>query len=674
MRLALAGIGDPQLELGNSLERMPADSPQREGFDVVLANPPFGARFDGAGLDHYPVQTGDATGLFVQHALGQLRPGGRAVIVVPAGFLFRSGPMQRLRCLLLEQHTLDAVVSLSETNEIKGQLPAEIRARSLTDGVLRWLDGACKTLVADVKLGITTDSGPLPAGEMAKISLQIHNQGALPLRELSVATEPDWGGGQWAYLAEHAVATIDLAGTSPDAAGPFGLHLRWSGFDLDGQPIRGDREIALQVIEPARREAEGLPDLGGSPYVCGDPVRRERNDVFFGRDELLDRIRRQIVQSGNVVLLEGNRRSGKSSILWHLEGPSAVPGWLGVYCSLQGAEGSRDGAGVPTAEVFRVMATSIAKSLQALGGETPLPDGSTLAPGKKLGISRACRKGICEGSSFSDFRDYVDVVLDGLAERHLGLLLMLDEFDKLQEGTDRGVTSPQVPENIRYLVQTYPRFSAILTGSRRLKRLREEHWSALYGLGTRFGVSWLSQEDARRLVREPVRGRLTYSPAAIERVISQTAGQPYLLQCVCNRIFDMATQSRTRSVASDLVDQAITTFVEDNEHFASLWDYAGSDRRRFLLALCHHADESAESFRLEVIQERLAAYGIEADDDTVVADLEFLRELELIELVGDPGGGHYKLAIPLMGTWIERQQDFDVLRMKAISETEDQHG
>lgn len=1096
-RLALAGIDDPQLELGNSLERMPAESPQREGFDVVLANRLFGDHVDSAGLDHYPVRTGDPTALFVQHALGQLRPGGRAVIVVPPGFLFRSGPVQRLRCLLLEQHTIEAVVALPQVafapyrtsanllvlrrtgptkhirmadaasyfdevkghdaaripparvqqlardvrqvqpsehcwdvdaaslaevdwdltpkrrnqsgllgvleslrpntvivplkeccqilsgctirskdllgepadespvpvvrikdvqrgeagkgsawlspdvaatmgsksklragdvlvsksgtigkagivrngglgavaaaglfvlrcdqerldphfllayfqsrdcrrwlddrargatirhlskrvldelpvplpplmiqqqvavqhrergvdamdflaqlltedqddplgdlingwltaaleeleasesgtadrvdlaplqllamrpapvnqcaacgqpycldednsymnpphdygkaigrycldcwlgmgpsrasiddlrrrspltdwllafndgisplrgvtdvprgpsllsllqtaagrlraaaNEIKGQLPVEIRARALTNGVLRWLDGACQTLVADVKLVITTDTGPLPAGEMAKISLQIHNQGALPLRELSVATEPDWGSGRWRYLAENAIATIDLAGASPDAAGPFALLLRWSGFDLDGQPVRGDREIALQVIEPTRRETEDLPNLGGSPYVCGDPVRRERNDVFFGRDELLHRIRRQIVQSGNVVLLEGNRRSGKSSLLWHLEGANAVPGWLGVYCSLQGAEGSRDGAGVPTTAVFREMATSIAKSLQALGGETPLPDGSTLAPGTKLGIARACREGICEESSFSDFRDYVEVVLDGLAARHLGLLLMLDEFDKLQEGIDRGVTSPQVPENIRYLVQTYPRFSAILTGSRRLKRLREEHWSALYGLGTRFGVSWLSQEDARRLVTEPVRGRLTYSPAAIERAVSQTAGQPYLLQCVCNRIFDMAAQSQSRSVTSDLVDHAITAFVEDNEHFASLWDYAGSDRRRFLLALCHHAPQGGEPFRLEAIQEQLAAHGIEADDETVIADLEFLRELELIELVGEPSGGHYKLAIPLMGPWIERQQDFDAVRMKAISETEDEH-
>lgn len=77
---------------------------------------------------------------------------------------------------------------------------------------------------------------------------------------------------------------------------------------------------------------------------------------------------------------------------------------------------------------------------------------------------------------------------------------MLDEFEKLQEGNDRGITSPQVPKNIRFLVQTYSRFSAVLSGGRRLKQLREKYWSALYGIGTRFGVSSLPDPDARRLV------------------------------------------------------------------------------------------------------------------------------------------------------------------------------
>ncbi len=113
-RLALSDVDDPRLEYGNSLERMASDSPQRDGYDIVVANPPFGMRVDRIGLEHFPILTNDATGLFIQHALSQLKPGGRAAIVVPEGFLFRGGAEQRLRRMLLEEHTVEAVVSLPE--------------------------------------------------------------------------------------------------------------------------------------------------------------------------------------------------------------------------------------------------------------------------------------------------------------------------------------------------------------------------------------------------------------------------------------------------------------------------------------------------------------------------------------------------------------------------------
>jgi type I restriction enzyme M protein len=253
------------------------------------------------------------------------------------------------------------------------------------------------------------------------------------------------------------------------------------------------------------------------------------------------------------------------------------------------------------------------------------------------------------------------------------MVLMLDEFDKLQEGIDHGVTSPQVPENIRFLVQTYPRFSAILTGSRRLKRLREEYWSALYGLGTRLGVTALEADDARRLVIEPVRGKLTFSPEAVDRAISITARQPYLLQCLCNRIFDFAAQTKARSITLDTVDEASAALVKDNEHFASLWDYAGLYRRRLILMLCSQKSGTSEQVSFGELKELLTQRGIELSDEELDGDLAHLRELELVDLVGKMGDAHYQLSIPLMGAWIEAQQDFDVVLSKARAESEDEN-
>ncbi|MEO5332956.1 MAG: N-6 DNA methylase [Magnetococcus sp. YQC-5] len=553
--------------------------------------------------------------------------------------------------------------------KISGHLPNEAKARDLNEKFIGRIESIMETMVGAVSVIIASVTTSLKAVSQAEIEVSIQNNGPLPLRDLQVSTHPKWGEETIPFLPEMGSSIFHMSGTVPRSIGQFSLWVRWSALAMNGVRMEGQRELAFDVAAD-NDERQEMAELGGSPYVCGDPVGPARDDVFFGREDLLERIRRQVMESGNVVLLEGNRRAGKSSILRHMEGTERIPGWMGIYCSLQGAEGSRDGIGVPTVEVFRTMAVSIAKGLASLGQETPLPNGDTLAAGKKLGIARACKQGIGEDAPFADFQEYLETALDLLQRHHLGLLLMTDEFDKLQEGIDHGVTSPQVPENIRFLVHEYPRFSAILTGSRRLKRLREEYWSALFGLGTRFGVSALSEEAAHRLVVEPVKGKLSYSREAVAQACQLTARQPYLLQCLCNRIFDLAAQLKTRSITLDLVNQAADAMVEDNEHFASLWGYARTDRRRFLMALCEKA--SADKLLLGVLQEQLVGYGIEVTDDMLIEDLEFLRELELIELVGEANAGHYQLAIPLMGTWIHRQQDFAALQTKARSETEDQ--
>lgn len=555
---------------------------------------------------------------------------------------------------------------------ITGHLPNENKARELTNAFAEHVAAAMTALSGDVRVALSCEISTLKPGEFTSVDLTISNLGPLPLRDVQIAANHEGGWGKIGYFPEATSKTISFSMETPDTPGKFSLQIEWTGLTLDGQHIQGMRELAFDLIETESSGDTDAADLGDSPYFVSEPVGPSRDDVFFGRDELLAEMKQEI-RSGNVILLEGNRRAGKSSILKHLEGLNAVPGWMGVYCSFQGAEGSKQAVGMPTAEVWREIALSIAEGLLALGSETPLPDGTILPAGVDLGIAAACRRGIGDDAPWSDFREYLKGALKMLSQKGVGLLLMLDEFDKLQQGIDNGVTSPQIPENIRYLVQNVPQLSAVLTGSRRLKRLREEYWSALYGLGNHFGVTSLSEQAAQRLVVEPVQGRLTYSREAIERAIYLTSRQPYLLQCLCNRIFRMAGKIRSRSVSLDLVNQAGEALVEENEHFASLWDYAWSDLRRFLLALCQRESDGPDILRLPVIQEHLLNYGIEISDDRLIADLEFLRELELIEFVGDSGGGHYELAIPMMGIWIEKEKDFTAVLARARLETEDQH-
>jgi type I restriction enzyme M protein len=237
---------------------------------------------------------------------------------------------------------------------------------------------------------------------------------------------------------------------------------------------------------------------------------------------------------------------------------------------------------------------------------------------------------------------------------------MLDEFDKVQEGIDAGVTSPQVPENIRHILQHHQGLSAILTGSRRLKRLREEYWSALFGLGYRIGIGSLPPDDARRLVTEPVAERLAYLPQARDRIVDLCAAQPYLVQSLCNRVFERAAESAERTITTAEVDAAARDMVPENEHFRTLWDYVQTHRRRLLLALCERHATDPDAINLEFLSARVESLGVHVPRQSLLGDdLEYLRELELLEFDRGYRGGTYRIAVPLLGMWIQASIDFD---------------
>jgi len=81
-RMILAGVDRPALELGNTLERPLPKDRVIEGFDCIVAEPPFGAKLLPDAAGQFPVKATSSEALFLQHVAASLRPGGRAVVVL----------------------------------------------------------------------------------------------------------------------------------------------------------------------------------------------------------------------------------------------------------------------------------------------------------------------------------------------------------------------------------------------------------------------------------------------------------------------------------------------------------------------------------------------------------------------------------------------------------------
>lgn len=111
MNLILHGIEAPNILHTNTLSENLADIQERDRYDVVLANPPFGGKERKEVQQNFPIRTGETAFLFLQHFIKILRAGGRGGIVIKNTFLSNTDNASvSLRKLLLESCNLHTVL------------------------------------------------------------------------------------------------------------------------------------------------------------------------------------------------------------------------------------------------------------------------------------------------------------------------------------------------------------------------------------------------------------------------------------------------------------------------------------------------------------------------------------------------------------------------------------
>jgi type I restriction enzyme M protein len=112
MNMILHGIEGANLELGNTLEIHSPNVAEKDKYDVILANPPYGGKMAQELQTNFRVRSSATECLFLQHIMATLAKGGRAGVVVPEGVLFRGGPDQKVRKELLEHFRVHTILSL----------------------------------------------------------------------------------------------------------------------------------------------------------------------------------------------------------------------------------------------------------------------------------------------------------------------------------------------------------------------------------------------------------------------------------------------------------------------------------------------------------------------------------------------------------------------------------
>jgi tetratricopeptide (TPR) repeat protein len=283
--------------------------------------------------------------------------------------------------------------------------------------------------------------------------------------------------------------------------------------------------LGAALLWQRRRQGELLRQRRFNPYVAGAPVLED--DMFFGRQELVDRILQTI--HNNSLLIYGERRIGKTSIQHQLKKrlralDDPVYEFHPVYVDLQGT---------PETRFFQTIAEDIFLEL-----------------GSRLGDLRSVREETRE-YSYRDFVADVRAVLNtlqGQTDKKVRLVLLIDEVDELND------YDPRINQKLRSLfMKSFAENLAAVVSGVEIKKKWEKEGSPWYNFFEEIQVEPLDMQDARDLIERPIRGMFKLENGTTEKIIAMTGGKPYLIQRLCIALITrLHVQQRRRITIADV--------------------------------------------------------------------------------------------------------------------------
>jgi len=374
-------------------------------------------------------------------------------------------------------------------------------------------------------------------------------------------------------------------------------------------------------------------------YIFGPPLRPEHGRLFVGRDDTFEVIRRlwsNPLQKQSVVIY-GERRMGKSSILYHLQERLASESetYLTIYADLQGL-----------AAVDRV-----GMLLYNLADEIS----------KELGLRRPARTDF-RSDPFFAWRRLLERIDTKLEQRQAWLVLMLDEFEQVEAKLKDGVFPQDLLLNFRNTIQHRPRLALLFADCHTLEQMTRDYWGPFFGAAVNFKVGYLSRAAAERLITDPWDDfRLNYEPDAIERIVQVTGGQPYLLQAVCYQVVEEMNRRLKQTGPQFLPRVALTdvegvldhVFTTGYYYFEAVWDELARDEQLVLAALGQVAGAEGWGGRAE--SERLLPGRL--TPEALDAAWKRLEARDMLEWDGE----RVRFTVELVRRWVQLRQPLDRL-------------
>ncbi len=292
-----------------------------------------------------------------------------------------------------------------------------------------------------------------------------------------------------------------------------------------------------------------------APLAEGGPVTDKA--MFYGRDEYIENIVNSLItSSAKSIIIYGQKRSGKSSVLHHLkkyllqkENAFCIDFSMGEIIE-----------NLNSISFYNKILNKIEEELENLemeGYNTPSfykPNILELKESPTDIFNESLRK----------FNKSLNS-LEGWRSRKL--VILIDEFTYVYTSIEKNELSSNFMKSWKaFIEKNY--FSAVLIGQDVAPKFKQKYPNE-FGVTEDKRLTYLSEEDARKLIEEPIwdreRDSSRYIGKAINKIIDYTACSPYYLQMFCARVVDYMNRKKAISVTESDVEEIANSFIEGAE-------------------------------------------------------------------------------------------------------------
>ncbi len=399
-------------------------------------------------------------------------------------------------------------------------------------------------------------------------------------------------------------------------------------------------------------EQKDFVEIKPNPYANGASGKAVTNDeMFYGRKEYIESAYKTMVEDGISYVIYGQFRSGKSSILTHLEkklesNPQIIVVKLGDIGKFMGESS--------TPMFYRFLH----QILRALRDEV----------NKKIKIIKL---------SFIDFVipdskvfyehpepvDYFYELMDNFQSQkndlidweNIRIIVSMDEFTYIYEKIVKGELSSDFMKNWKALLaKNY--FNVVLVAQDVFPKFFAEFENAF---GTIFPkrITYLDNQNARELIDEPIKrlnkNESKFRENAIDKIIELTAGHPWYIQIFCDALINYINTDKQQYITGaniDKVKERLLRGTERKDNFKNFIENGDPSKDKI--------SEKDTTIVLKKIAENTKNYDDGYCQKSTIncitkADLnEILKDLESREVIETHNEKGYKIRVGLFKEWL----------------------